>query len=87
MRFVTATVFCVVLMLSLTAALAWSLSIAGGIFPAMILAAAPGGIAEMSITARVLQLRVALVTAAHVTPRLDHRYVVAADVSVAAADA
>jgi uncharacterized membrane protein AbrB (regulator of aidB expression) len=33
----------------------------------MILACAPGGIAEMSITARTLQLGVALVTAAHVT--------------------
>ena len=74
-------------MLSLSAALAWGLSIAGGILPNMILAAAPGGIAEMPITARVLRLRVALVIAAHVTPRLDHRYVVAAGVSVAAADA
>lgn len=33
----------------------------------MILATAPGGIAEMSITAKVLKLGVALVTAAHVT--------------------
>ena len=82
-----ATVFSIVLMLSLSAALAWGLSIAGGIFPGMILAAASGGIAEMSNTARALRLSVALVTAALVTPRLDHRYVVAADVSVAAADA
>jgi membrane AbrB-like protein len=36
-----------------------------------LLAAAPGGIAEMSITARVLQLGVAFVTAAHVV-----RYIV-----------
>ena len=33
----------------------------------MVLAMAPGGIAEMCITAKVLQLGVALVTAAHVT--------------------
>jgi uncharacterized protein len=33
----------------------------------LILATAPGGIAEMSITAKVLKLGVALVTAAHVT--------------------
>jgi hypothetical protein len=34
--------------------------------PTMILATAPGGIAEMAITAKVLQLGVPLVTAAHV---------------------
>jgi uncharacterized membrane protein AbrB (regulator of aidB expression) len=33
----------------------------------MILATAPGGIAEMCITAKVLQLGVPMVTAAHVT--------------------
>ena len=35
--------------------------------PSAILATAPGGIAEMGITAKVLQLGVPLVTAAHVT--------------------
>jgi uncharacterized protein len=35
--------------------------------PTMILATAPGGIAEMCITAKVLQLGVPMVTAAHVT--------------------
>ncbi|MGH8739932.1 MAG: AbrB family transcriptional regulator, partial [Burkholderiales bacterium] len=35
--------------------------------PSLILAMAPGGIAEMCITAQVLQLGVPLVTAAHVT--------------------
>jgi len=35
--------------------------------PSMVLATAPGGIAEMCITAKVLQLGVPLVTAAHVT--------------------
>ena len=35
--------------------------------PTLVLATAPGGIAEMCITAKVLQLGVPLVTAAHVT--------------------
>jgi uncharacterized membrane protein AbrB (regulator of aidB expression) len=35
--------------------------------PSAVLATAPGGIAEMCITAKVLQLGVPLVTAAHVT--------------------
>jgi membrane AbrB-like protein len=35
--------------------------------PTVVLATAPGGIAEMCITAKVLQLGVPLVTAAHVT--------------------
>lgn len=67
-RFIAVIVLCIVLMMSLSAAMAWGLALAGDIFlPSMILAAAPGGIAEMSITARALQLGVALVTAAHVT--------------------
>ena len=67
-RFVMATLFCIFLMMLLSALMAWGLATAGGIFvPSMILATAPGGIAEMSITARTLQLGVALVTAAHVT--------------------
>lgn len=45
-------------------ALAW---FSGLPVPSLILATAPGGIAEMSITAKVLQLGVPLVTAAHVT--------------------
>ena len=46
------------------AALAW---LVGLPTPSMVLATAPGGIAEMCITAQVLQLGVPLVTAAHVT--------------------
>lgn len=46
------------------AGLAW---IWGVPVPSLILATAPGGIAEMCITAKVLQLGVPLVTAAHVT--------------------
>jgi len=45
------------------AALAW---IAGLAVPSAVLATAPGGIAEMCITAKVLQLGVPLVTAAHI---------------------
>ena len=67
-RFVGVVLLCILMMMALSAALAWGLAKATGIFvPSMILAAAPGGIAEMSITARTLQLGVALVTAAHVT--------------------
>ena len=67
-RFVGVIVLCIVLMMLLSAGMAWGLGKTAGIFvPSMILATAPGGIAEMSITARTLQLGVALVTAAHVT--------------------
>jgi membrane AbrB-like protein len=67
-RFVAVLLLCICLMMLLSAAMAWGLATAAGIYvPTMILAAAPGGIAEMSITARTLQLGVALVTAAHVT--------------------
>jgi membrane AbrB-like protein len=45
-------------------ALAWLLNEA---WPTMVLATAPGGIAEMSITAKVLRLGVPVVTAFHVT--------------------
>ena len=47
---------------------AWLLSHLGGLsMPTMVLATAPGGVAEMCITAKVLQLGVPLVTAAQVT--------------------
>lgn len=46
---------------------AYLLALAGGLnFASLVLAAAPGGIAEMCITAKVLQLGVPMVTAAHV---------------------
>jgi hypothetical protein len=41
--------------------------LAGLAGPTMVLATAPGGIAEMALTARNLQLAVAIVTAAHVS--------------------
>ncbi len=67
-RFVSVILACIIVMMLLSTAMAFALSAATGIYaPSMILAAAPGGIAEMSITARNLQLGVALVTAAHVT--------------------
>lgn len=67
-RFVAAMVICSLLMMLFSAGMAWGLAAAANIYvPSMILACAPGGIAEMSITARTLQLGVALVTAAHVT--------------------
>jgi membrane AbrB-like protein len=67
-RFVAAVLFSILLMMLLSAAMAWGLATANGLYvPTVILAAAPGGIAEMSITARTLHLGVALVTAAHVT--------------------
>jgi hypothetical protein len=49
------------------AGFAWALSWATGLHPAtMMLATAPGGIAEMSITAKVLQLGAPMVTALQV---------------------
>jgi hypothetical protein len=44
--------------------LAWSAELS---MATLVLATAPGGLAEMCITAKVLQLGVPLVTAAHVT--------------------
>jgi len=49
---------------SVGSGLAWGYGLA---VPTLILATAPGGIAEMCITAKVLHLGVPLVTAAHVT--------------------
>ena len=51
-------------MMGLCAAFGWGLSWLTGLHPAtMVLGTAPGGIAEMSITAKVLQLGVPMVTA------------------------
>lgn len=51
-------------MIVLCGGFAWLLSLATGVHPAtLILATSPGGIAEMSITAKVLQLGVPVVTA------------------------
>lgn len=54
-------------MILLCALFGWVLAWAGGLPAAtMILATAPGGIAEMAITAKVLQLGAAVVTTCHV---------------------
>ncbi len=67
-RFVMAVLATIFLTMLLSSLLGWALAVASDNFvPSMVLATAPGGIAEMSITARTLQLGVALVTAAHVT--------------------
>ena len=67
-RFVTAVAGSVLVSIALSAAFAGALAWAFHLNPAtLILGAAPGGIAEMCITAKVLQLGVPLVTAFHVT--------------------
>lgn len=67
-RFVTAVVATVLISILLSAAFGMVLAWSSGAHPAtLILGTAPGGIAEMCITAKVLQLGVPLVTAFHVT--------------------
>ncbi|MCC6870372.1 MAG: AbrB family transcriptional regulator [Burkholderiales bacterium] len=66
-RFVTAVVVTVLLSVALSAAFGIGLAWAAGQPPAtLLLGTAPGGMAEMCITAKVLQLGVPLVTAFHV---------------------
>ena len=66
-RFVAAVVATVLFMISTLAlfahGLAWG---TGGLAATLMLACSPGGIAEMAITAKVLRVGVAFVTAAHV---------------------
>ena len=67
-RFVGAVALTVLLSIALSAAFGAGLAWASGLHPAtLVLGNAPGGIAEMCITAKVLQLGVPLVTAFHVT--------------------
>ena len=71
-RFVAALVPSIAAMLGLAALVGWLISITSGAYlGTALLAAAPGGIAEMAITAKVLRIGVAFVTAAHVV-----RYVI-----------
>lgn len=66
-RFVAALAVSITLTLALAALVGWMIAIGSGAYlGSALLAAAPGGIAEMSITAKVLKLGVAYVTAAHV---------------------
>lgn len=67
-RFVAAVVLTVLLSIALSAAFGVVLAWLSGQHPAtLVLGNAPGGIAEMCITAKVLQLGVPIVTAFHVT--------------------
>lgn len=67
-RFVSAVAATVVLSIVLSAIIGAGLAWASGLPPVtLILGTAPGGIAEMCITAKVLQLGVPLVTSFHVT--------------------
>ena len=71
-RFVAALVPSVTITLVLAALVGWGLAAGSGVYLGSgLLAAAPGGIAEMAITAKVLRIGVAFVTAAHVV-----RYVI-----------
>ena len=66
-RFAMALVPTLVLMLAIAALVGWGLAEGSGTYlGGGLLAAAPGGIAEMCITAKVLRISVAFVTAAHV---------------------
>ncbi len=67
-RFVGAVVLTVAATIAVSAAFGASLAMISGLHPAtLVLGTAPGGIAEMCITAKVLQFGVPLVTAFHVT--------------------
>jgi hypothetical protein len=67
-RFIGVVILSVALAMLASGLCAWGLALVGSVPVAtMVLAAAPGGMAEMCVTAKVLQLGVPLVTAAHVT--------------------
>jgi membrane AbrB-like protein len=66
-RFVAALIPAVAVTLGLAALVGWAIAeLSGAYLGTALLAAAPGGIAEMSITAKVLRIGVAFVTAAHI---------------------
>jgi membrane AbrB-like protein len=67
-RFVIAVTATVLGAIAISAGFGWAAAHLAGLHPAtVVLGMAPGGIAEMSITAKVLQLGVPLVTSFHVT--------------------
>ena len=67
-RFLFGVVVSIVAAVVVSAAIAWVLArLTGQSAATLILGMAPGGVAEMAITAKVLQLGVPLVTAFHVT--------------------
>jgi membrane AbrB-like protein len=66
-RFLASCAACSLAMMALGAGFGLALAAFGGINPGTaILATSPGGIAEMSLTARVLHMGVPIVTAFHV---------------------
>lgn len=66
-RWLASVAFGTLVMMALCAGFAWLLSLGTGLHPAtLILGTSPGGITEMSITAKVLQLGVPVVTALQV---------------------
>jgi membrane AbrB-like protein len=70
-RYIFVVALSILLAMVLAGLFGWLLARLGGLVtPTMVLATAPGGMAEMCITAKVLQLGVPLVTAAHVTRML-----------------
>lgn len=67
-RWLGSVAFATLLMVGASALLAWGMTGLAGLHPAtLILSTAPGGIAEMAITAKVLQLGVPVVTAFQVS--------------------
>ena len=67
-RWLASVALATLVMMGLCASFAWGLSqLAPVHWATLLLGTAPGGIAEMAITAKVLQLGVPLVTALHVT--------------------
>jgi hypothetical protein len=67
-RYVAAVAATVVGSIAVAAAFGWALArVAGLSVPTIVLGTAPGGIAEMAVTAKVLQLGVPMVTTFHVT--------------------
>ena len=66
-RFVAALAPSIAITLGLAALVGWAIArLSGAYLGTSLLSAAPGGIAEMAITAKVLRIGVAFVTAAHV---------------------
>jgi uncharacterized protein len=67
-RWLASVALATAVMIALCAAFAWGLGQFAAVhWATLLLGSSPGGIAEMSITAKVLQLGVPLVTALHVT--------------------
>ncbi len=67
-RYLASVAICGLLAMAIAASFAFGLAAVSGMHPATaVLATSPGGIAEMSLTAKTLQLGVPIVTAFHVT--------------------